>query len=322
MSEPLRVLVVEDSEDDALLIVRELRNGGYEPTIERVETAEAMNAALDRGGWDVILADFNLPSFNALAALSMVKEREVDLPFIIVSGMIGEETAVAAMKAGAHDYVMKDSMARLAPAVDREIRDAEERWARREADEALRKSETSYRAIFEGVQDAIFVQNHSGEILDVNARACEMYGYSKEDLLKKTVADLAPEGKLAFPLEQIRDETLPNKPMETNAQHANGERFPVEITSRQQTIGGEVVMLMVVRDITERKRDQAVIEHHLEHMEALRLIDQAIIGTLDLRVTLDVVLEQVTNHLGLDAADILLFDAEQEVLEFSTSLGF
>lgn len=322
MSEPLRVLLVEDSEDDALLIMRELRNGGYEPTIDRVETADALSAALERGGWDVILADFNLPSFNALAALSTVQEREIDLPFIIVSGTIGEETAVSAMKAGAHDYVMKNNLARLAPAVEREIRDAEERKARREADESLRASETSYHAIFEGVQDAIFVESLSGEVLDVNARACEMYGYSKEDLLKKTVTDLAPEGILAFPLEQMHDETLPAKPIEANAQHANGERFPIELTMRQQTIGGEAVMLVVVRDITERKRDQAVIEHQLEHLEALRLIDEAIIGRLDLGVVLDIVLEQVTNLLEVNAADVLLFDAEQEVLEFAASLGF
>ncbi|MCJ7824308.1 MAG: PAS domain S-box protein, partial [Anaerolineales bacterium] len=185
----------------------------------------------------------------------------------------------------------------------------------------LGESEERFRNIFEGVQDTIFVQSLSGEILDVNARACEMYGYSKEDLLKMTVTDLASGGLLAIPLERISDEP-PTKPIEANAQHANGESFPVEITIRHQTIGGEVVNLVVVRDIKERKRHQAVIEHYLEHTEALRLIDQAIIGTLDLRITLDVVLEQLTNHLDLDAADVLLFDAEREVLEFSTSLGF
>ncbi|MFQ5924080.1 MAG: response regulator [Anaerolineales bacterium] len=137
MTVHLRVLLAEDSEDDALLLEHELRNGGFEPIIERVETPEAMTARLDAGDWDVVLADYSMPRFNALAALAMVQDRGIDLPFIIVSGNIGEETAVAAMKAGAHDYLMKDNLAHLVPAVHREFREADERRARREAEEGL-----------------------------------------------------------------------------------------------------------------------------------------------------------------------------------------
>jgi CheY-like chemotaxis protein len=100
MSTPLRVLIVEDSEDDTLLIVRELRRGGYDPTFERVDTPGAMSAAIAQQTWDIIIADYHLPRFSGLAALMLMQEGGLDLPFIIVSGTIGEETAVAAMKAG------------------------------------------------------------------------------------------------------------------------------------------------------------------------------------------------------------------------------
>src|SRR5437763_5364739 len=120
MSTSIRVLLIEDSSDDAELLLLVLRDGGYDPTYARVETAEAMTAALSRHSWDLIIADYALPQFDALAALTLLRQSGLDLPFLIVSGAIGEDTAVAAMKAGAHDYIMKDNLARLLPAVARE----------------------------------------------------------------------------------------------------------------------------------------------------------------------------------------------------------
>lgn len=133
-------MLVEDSEDDALLVLRELRKGGYDPVSERVETPEAMKAALQKQKWDVIISDYFMPAFSGLAALRLLKESDLDLPFIIVSGKIGEDTAVEAMKAGAHDYILKEKMARLVPAINRELIDAETRHERRKADEALKKA--------------------------------------------------------------------------------------------------------------------------------------------------------------------------------------
>ncbi|MFH0953739.1 MAG: ATP-binding protein [Verrucomicrobiota bacterium] len=141
MGKTLRVLIVEDSENDALLTVQELRRGGYEPAFERVETADAMGAALKARGWDVIVADYSLPRFNGLAAIELVRDRGLDIPVIVVSGAIGEETAVAAMKAGASDYVMKGNLARLGPAVERELRQAEVRREHRQMEERLRATE-------------------------------------------------------------------------------------------------------------------------------------------------------------------------------------
>ena len=134
MAVPLRVLLVEDLEDDALLILHELRQGNYDPIYRRVDTEEAMAEALDRESWDIILADYAMPGFSGLEAIKLVKERELDIPFIIISGTIGEDIAVLAMKAGAHDYLLKDHLARLVPAVERELREAGSRKARRQAE--------------------------------------------------------------------------------------------------------------------------------------------------------------------------------------------
>ena len=137
MPESLRVLLVEDSEDDATLLGRQLKRDGFDARVERVETAAEMDAALDRESWDLVIADYALPTFSAPAALGVLKRRGLDLPFIIVSGTIGEETAVAAMKAGAHDYLMKGHLARLAPAIRRELREADDRRGRAAAEAAL-----------------------------------------------------------------------------------------------------------------------------------------------------------------------------------------
>ena len=140
MNRPLQVLVIEDSEDDAALLEIELQRAGYAPACHRIETSEALSSALERRGWDLVIADYHLPQFDGIAALALVKETGLDLPFIIVSGYITDEAAVAAMKAGAHDYVMKDNLVRLGQAVERELREAEVRRERRRAEEALRRA--------------------------------------------------------------------------------------------------------------------------------------------------------------------------------------
>ncbi len=141
MGKTLRILIVEDSQDDALLVVQELRRSGYEPSFERVDQGPALRAALGAGRWDVVIADYSMPHFSGLAAIAIVREAGFDVPVIVVSGAIGEETAVAAMRAGANDYVMKDRLARLGPAVERELRETEERRGRRVAEAALHKTE-------------------------------------------------------------------------------------------------------------------------------------------------------------------------------------
>lgn len=137
---PLRVLNIEDSEEDGLLLLHQLQMGGYDVLVERVFTPEDMATALNSGQWDVVISDHVMPRFSGLEALRLLQDTGIDLPFIIVSGKIGEDVAVEAMKAGAHDYILKHNLARLVPAIQRELRDAETRRQRRMADEALKKA--------------------------------------------------------------------------------------------------------------------------------------------------------------------------------------
>jgi diguanylate cyclase (GGDEF)-like protein len=136
---PLRALVVEDSEDDTALLLHELQRGGYDLSHTRVETAETMSTELSTHTWDIVFSDFSMPHFNAFAALELLRSTQQDLPFIIVSGTIGEDRAVTAMKAGAHDYILKGNLKRLVPAVDRELREARIRQQRRQADETIHR---------------------------------------------------------------------------------------------------------------------------------------------------------------------------------------
>jgi signal transduction histidine kinase len=154
LSQPLRVLLIEDSVDDADLLKLALKRGGYDLTCECIHTPEAMQAALQDSEWDIVISDYVMPRFNGIDALKLLQARGVDVPFIIVSGHIGEELAVAAMKAGADDYVMKDKLARLVPAVARELREAESRRARRASEEALRQSEARLKRALEAEQRA------------------------------------------------------------------------------------------------------------------------------------------------------------------------
>jgi signal transduction histidine kinase len=141
MPKPLKALIVEDNERDAAILMRELNRGGYALESERVDTAEALNAALDRQAWDIVFSDYSMPRFSAPAALSLVRDRGFDVPFIIVSGTIGEDTAVEAMRAGANDFMAKGAMARLLPAIDRELREASVRAERKKMREQLMISE-------------------------------------------------------------------------------------------------------------------------------------------------------------------------------------
>ena len=164
MSKLLRVLIVEDSEDDAELLAIELERGGYDIIYQRVDTKADMQSALEQSSpWDIVIADYSMPQFSAIAALNLLKKRQLDLPFVIVSGKIGEDTAVAAMKAGAHDYLVKGKLARLTPAVERELREAVLRKEYRTAQQRLR-----YLAFYDGLTNlpnrTLFIEHLSREI--------------------------------------------------------------------------------------------------------------------------------------------------------------
>jgi two-component system, cell cycle sensor histidine kinase and response regulator CckA len=184
MNPLLHILIVEDSEDDLLLLLRELRRGGYKLDYVRVETAAEMQAALDRQPWDIVIADYTLPRFSAPEALELLQKQQQDIPFIIVSGTIGEEAAVAAMRSGAHDYLLKDNLTRLVPAVERELRESQERQQRLWAEQALQESEERFRQLAENITESVFWMSDPGaqQILYVSPAYENIWGSSCESL--------------------------------------------------------------------------------------------------------------------------------------------
>ncbi len=264
MAKPLRVLVVEDSEDDALLVIHELKRGGYDVTFKRVETAEAMTAALDKQAWDVIIADYHLPHFSAPEALELFHQSGLDLPFIVISGTIGEETAVGMMKDGAHDYLMKGNLKRLIPAVERELHEAETRKERKKAEEALHQSEEKLFTILENTSDVIFQLSPLGTIQYVSPRAVEIYGYKPEDLIGRHLKKTTPARELPKALKVLKS-VLSGKVVsdfEINQIDANGRLVPVEINATPVKKDGKIIAVQgVIRNITQRKEAQDRIKH-------------------------------------------------------------
>jgi len=186
MPGPLRVLIVEDSADDTLLIAGALERGRLDPVFERVETAADLKTALDRHDWNVIICDYSMPRLTGPQALAIYRERGLDIPFIAVSGTVGEETVAEMIKAGAHDYVLKSNLARLASAVKQELRAAQERRGRRQT-EAI----AAYlAAIVESCDDAIIGKTLEGVVVSWNHGAERLYGYSAEEMIGRSVSVL------------------------------------------------------------------------------------------------------------------------------------
>ena len=185
---PLRVLLIEDSEDDAALVLRELHRGGYDVNCRRVETAHDMRAMLSKETWDIVLSDYSLPEFDALRALDVLHASGIDLPFIIVSGTIGEETAVAALHAGAQDFLVKGKLARLVPAVARGLSARAIREARRQSEIALRASETRYRRMVETMNEGMWLVDADAKTTFVNRRMTTMLGYEVEEMLGRSIS--------------------------------------------------------------------------------------------------------------------------------------
>ncbi len=280
MKPSLRVLIVEDSEFDAQVMVSLLRKGGYDVTVERVETAKAMQAALGRLRWDAILSDYNLPEFDALRAFKILQESGLDLPFIIVSGGIGEDIAVAAMKAGVHDYLMKGSLDRLVPAVEREIREAANRASQREAKRALQESELRYRLLWETSPDAVVLMDTQCRIHFANPAVKEVFGFAPEEIIGRSLALLQPERVRALHQAGIERylrtgiKKLNWRATETMGLRKDGAEIPIEVSFTDMTLHGERHFVGFIRDITERKRAEKELRESKEQFRVAREIQQ------------------------------------------------
>ncbi len=266
MDKRLRVLMVEDVEDDALLIIQELRGGGYRPEWERVDTAADMAAALNDKPWDIVIADYTMPHFSATEALALLKKKSLDLPLIIVSGTIGEETAVAALKAGAHDYFIKGNLIRLAPAVEREINEAEERRERRRAQRALRESEAKYRDMVENISDVIYAVDMDGLVTYASPAIEHFLGFEASALIGRHFTDYVYPEDVPRTSAHFRI-TLSGVPQtnEYRLLSQAGEVHWARVSGRPILEGDRIIGARgVLSDITERKNAVSALEYRFE----------------------------------------------------------
>jgi PAS domain S-box-containing protein len=191
MKSPIRVLIIEDNEDDTILEMDALIRAGFKIDYERIETREALLHALHEKSWDCIISDYAMPRFSGLEALVELKKSGKDIPFILISGTIGEETAVAAMKAGANDYIMKNSLNRLIPAFERELREAESRRQKRQAEAAIQFERILLRTLIDNIPDIIYVKDFDCRIIVANKSSVEFMGFTHESqIIGKTDLDI------------------------------------------------------------------------------------------------------------------------------------
>jgi len=259
----LAVLVVEDNADDASLALRELGRAGFEVTSKRVETATGLRAALAERPWDVCLCDYALPGFDAPQALAIVRASGARLPFIVVSGAIGEETAVALMRAGADDYLLKGHLARLGAAVGRAVDSAA----------ALDRSESRIEAILRGIKDGVVTADADGTIVYFSIGAERIFGHTAAEVIGTPVGRLVPERFRATHREHERQFTRPDG-MARHVEHPamlvglrkSGEEFPIESVISRIDAGGESLATVVIRDISDRVRAEAHEEAAHEHL--------------------------------------------------------
>jgi PAS domain S-box-containing protein len=271
MDKTIRSLIIEDSEDDALLMLRELQKGGFEPVYKIVDTEHDMQEALKSQAWDLIISDFSLPGFNGLEALKTARKYDPDVPFILVSGTIGEDIAVTAMKSGAHDYMMKDNLKRLIPAVKRELHDARVRKAHKKTQSDLKDSKNMLQSIIDNAAAVIYLKNAQGNYILINKQYEVLFQTSNDRIKGKNDYDVFPK--------DVADSIRKNDRKVIDARRAmefeeiiphNGDphtyfsiKFPL-----YDAWGVPASVCTISTDITERKKLEAQFQH-AQKMEAI-----------------------------------------------------
>lgn len=258
---PLSVLIIEDSEDDAQLVLREFYRHDIEVAATCIETREEMLYYLGKQPWDIIIADYSLPRFNGLSAIAELKKAGLDIPFILVSGTIGEELAVLAMKAGAQDYIMKDNLRRLIPAVERELRESRQRKQRARAEAAAKETEESFRKIFENAPIGMAIVNRDLRFERVNEQFCQMLGYPESELLKRSILDISHPEEVQVSREmatKIFSGELNLLKAEKRYLKKNREILwaAISVSVLQMRDGKIQTTLAMLEDITERKQTE------------------------------------------------------------------
>jgi response regulator RpfG family c-di-GMP phosphodiesterase len=340
MANPIRLLLIEDSENDALLLELELRRGGYDVSLQRVQAADEMRAALSNQTWDAIISDYSMPEFDMPRVLALLQETGLDLPFIIVSGTIGEETAVRALQSGADDFMTKGKLSRLIPALERARREAQVRRERERELEAiaalssaLRQAETRAEIVPILLQQVLALLHADSVALGVPDPA------TGETLVELGIGESHP----------LTGQRLPGgegpfgQALQTGVAQVSASAYPPAWAAvppimhqsplaalwvgRQSLIGpDDVRLLSSIADIAATAIHRATLfeetQRRLERLTALRTIDLAINASQDMRIILDVLLAQVLTQLGVDAAALLLANPLTQSLDYAAGRGF
>ena len=287
MTNTLRVLLVEDSPTDAKLVVQALRGIGRTIEHHRVQDADAMRAALEAKTWDLVLSDWSMPKFSALAALAVLKESGIDIPFIIASGTIGEEAAIDAMRAGAHDYIFKDRLARLVPAIERELRESSDRALRRKAEAAVFASETRFRALVEHSENGILVSTASGVFTYASPAVAKILGRTVDEIIGTTFRDHvhADELETAAAYRQgVLAGDAHGPPRVRRVVRADGTVRWVEVTATNLLDDPAICgVVSNIHDITERKVAEGALVVAQHRYTAL--LESGVIGIMVAEVT-------------------------------------
>jgi PAS domain S-box-containing protein len=264
MSTPLQALLVEDSPSDAELLLAALQRDGFAVEHEQVQKPLDLLAAIERRSWDVVLCDYVMPGFSAPEAIRLVRQSDPDLPLIVISGTIGEEQAVEAIKLGATDYLLKDRLAGLGLAIRRALMQRQNSRARTLAEEQMRASEARYHTLFEYAPDGIVIDDGAGRYLDANASACRMFGYSRAEFIKLEASDIVLPAEVSQ-IEGAIDAIKSGVPyhQEWHFRRKDGSIFPADVIAAMMPDGNFMGM---IRDITERRQTEEAIQTQLSEL--------------------------------------------------------
>ena len=326
-AEPLKILFVEDSPEDVALNLLALRELGRPLQSECVASEASLREALHRFAPDIVLSDFSMPGFNGMDALRIVGESAPQTPFLFVSGTIGEELAIEAMQRGASDYVLKDNLRRLKPAIERALRGAAEVRERLRMQQALRDSEERSWSIIDTTYDAFIALDADGKIIIWNAQAESMFGWSREEAIGRDPADIIiPEqhrqahqrGLQHF--QATGEARLFNKRMELTALHRDGREFPIELTIWPLVAGGTRTFNAFLRDVTVRVQQEAKIQQLARMQAVLGALGNAILRASDTQALLDMTCRLLVEQ-GHFTAAVIGVRTTEETLALTSAFG-
>ncbi len=319
--------MLEDSEDDILLIMRHLKKSGYNPLYEKVQTADTIKKALQERKWDIILCDYTMPKFSASAAIALLKKLKIDIPIIIVSGTIGEEKAIECMRSGAHDYIMKSNLSRLAPAIVRELKQTKVRKKQKRTEEKLYKEKQLFRTLAEQSSDIIVLVDSEGKVVYENPAVAVSLGLKPEERIGKNVFEMLHPDDLKDVKDSFtalfRDKNLTlNRKREVRLHHRDGSWRTFEIAA-SNLVRNDVIEAVIVnlRDITERKQvEGALFERERQYkLIAEKMTD--IIWIADIDLNLSYITPSVYQVLGFTQEEAKKQTLEEKLTPDSLAYG-